>query len=240
MELSILRIPEPSRKNDFGLGIQTTASKEELTPQTNTNLNSLLHEKNQRCFRPGSGKTGGSDVGFKFDNTKILQSTRCSLTLSSKGNLHHAIKFGPYTVHIWLPNTPAPTKTSNYREWTANSSLQLQSVRFRFRIDLGKGHRIGSFSDEIGDAERIRVPMAIDFPKGVQGYLTYKKMQPLGPYRRPMPKVLGGVLRRGAVTPVRRFCRLPDEDGSTHKLTFWVCSTGLLAIRDTLLPSVLL
>ena len=26
----------------------------------------------------------------------------------------------------------------------------------------------------------------------VQGYLTYKKMHPLRPYRRPMPRVLGG------------------------------------------------
>jgi len=26
----------------------------------------------------------------------------------------------------------------------------------------------------------------------LQGYLTYKKMHPLGPYRRPVPGVLGG------------------------------------------------
>jgi hypothetical protein len=34
--------------------------------------------------------------------------------------------------------------------------------------------------------------------KALQGYLTYKNPPPLGPYRRPMPKVLGGSSEGGS------------------------------------------
>ena len=33
---------------------------------------------------------------------------------------------------------------------------------------------------------------AEDLPVDLQGYLAYKKMHPLGPYRRPRPRVIGG------------------------------------------------
>jgi len=43
----------------------------------------------------------------------------------------------------------------------------------------------------------IRRPYVLFVPGYLQGYLAYKKSQPLGPYRSPMPRVLGGSLRSG-------------------------------------------
>ena len=45
--------------------------------------------------------------------------------------------------------------------------------------------------------ETIEMPSATPPPflstkPGSQGYLTYKKTHPLGPYRKPMPRVTGG------------------------------------------------
>ena len=51
---------------------------------------------------------------------------------------------------------------------------------------------------------------------GLQGYLTYKKT-PLGPYRRPMPRVVGG--SQGDVrflmgeVPLHRLCRSSSRKG---------------------------
>ena len=57
----------------------------------------------------------------------------------------------------------------------------------------------GSSDPEAGPSDISEVLFAdpdalveVTSPSPVQGYLTYKKMHPLGHHRRPMPRVLGG------------------------------------------------
>jgi len=66
---------------------------------------------------------------------------------------------------------------------------------------------------------------------GVQGYLTYKNPPPLGPYRRLVPRVLGGPMGLGVFLWARYPCRGRMENDKWSGRVAWCDDTlqGYLA-----------